>query len=116
MNNKEYIPLANAHVNQNSKDGNKSDWYIRENKTEKELGILPKKLNETEIFSILSLMRKYEEQAFNVGINFGKRKYKNIFDPQIAQLKEINRLAGIENERLADALDKEQNKVLINKN
>ncbi len=111
---KEYIPMSNAHVNQNTTGAEKTDWIIRANKTEKLLGVLPKKLNETEVFSILGIIRKYEEEAFNVGINFGKEKYKNVFAPQIAQLKEINRLAGIENERLADALEKEQNKMNIN--
>lgn len=105
----EHILLQHAHVTQNSKNGKKSDWYIKANKTEKELGILPKKLNDKEVFAILNMMRKHEQHAFNVGIDFGKDKYKNVFDPKMAELKEINRLAGIENERLADALDKEQN-------
>lgn len=106
---KEYVPMANAHVNQHSSGASRTDWIIKENVTEKTLGELPKKLNETEVFSILNMMRKYEKDAFNVGIEFGKKKYNDIYQPQIAQLKEINRLARIENERLADALDKEQN-------
>ena len=97
--------MANAHVNQHTSGAEKTDWMIRANKTEKLLGVLPKKLNETEVFNILDIIRKYEEEAFNIGIDFGKEKYKNVFNPQIAQLKEINRLASIENERLADALD-----------
>lgn len=113
---KEYIPLANAHVNQHTTGSEKTDWSIKENKTEKLLGVLPKKLNDKEVFAILNMMRKYEEQAFNTGIDFGKQKVSQLLEPQVAQLKEINRLAGIENERLADALDKEQNGILINKN
>ena len=102
---KEYIPLANANVTQHTNGAEKTDWTINENITSKSLGILPKKLNELEVFSILDLMRKYEESAFNAGITFGKDKFKNVYDPKIAQLKEINRLATIENERLADVLD-----------
>lgn len=102
----ELIPLKHAHVTQHTSGSEKTNWIIRENKTEKILGEFPKKLNEKEVFSILNMMRKYEGEAFNTGIEFGKKKYKNVFDPKMAQLRENNRRAGIENERLADALDK----------
>ena len=102
----ELIPLKHAHVTQHTIGATKTDWTIRENKTEKTLGELPNKLNEKEVFAILNMMRKYESEAFNTGIEFGKKKYKNVFDPKMSQLQENNRRAGIENERLADALDR----------
>ena len=114
MKREEHIPMANAHVTQHTKGAEKTDWFIYENKTEKELGILPKKLTEKEVFAILKIIRKYEVEAFNFGIDFGKEKYLNVYNPQIKQLEEINRLAGIENERLADALEREQKKFINN--
>lgn len=101
----EHIPLKHAHVTQHTAGANKTVWSIKENITEKLLGELPNKLDEKEVFSILNLMRKYELDAFNTGINFGKQKYKNVFDPKMAQLTENLKRARNENERLAEALD-----------
>lgn len=101
----EYIKMANAHVNQHTTGAKKTDWIIRENKTEEKLGVLPKKLTDNEVFSILEIIRKYEEDGFNAGIVFGKQKYKNVYDPQLKQLEENIKLARNENERLADILD-----------
>ena len=112
---KEYIPMSNANVKYEAVNGGTDIWTIRENITGNVLGVINANIPDSEMFSILHLIQKYEEDAFNVGIEFGKQKYKNVFDPQMAQLKEINRLAGIENERLADALENEQNKININK-
>lgn len=112
----EYIPLQHAHVTQNTSGNQKTEWEIKENITFKVLGSLPKRLLDTEVRAILKMMKEYEQSAFNTGIEFGKQKYKNVFDPKFAQLKEMHGRSIIENERLAEALDKEQNKeVVINK-
>jgi len=103
---KDYIKLQNANVTQVSKSNEKTDWLIRANKTGENLGTLPSKLTEKEVFSILDVARKFELEAFNVGINFGKQKQQESFSQIRKQLEERLRLAKNENERLADALDK----------
>lgn len=101
----EYIDLANAHVTQYTKNNVKSEWSIEKNITNEILGTLPSRLNESEIFHILEMARKYELTAFNVGIGFGKDQYKKIHDSELRILKEKLNLIIAENERLADALE-----------
>lgn len=101
----EYIQLANAHVNQTTVKGNKTDWSIEENKTNKQLGSLPKNLTDAQVFTILNFARKYELKAFNSGIEFGKRKQNAINKEITDNLKSQLTLAGEENERLANALE-----------
>lgn len=104
---KEQIKLANANVTQHTNDGDKTDWKIRANITGELLGSLPKNLTSAQVFNILHFARKFELEAFNKGIAFGKQEYKNAYDNTMAQYKETLSKAAIENERLADALDKE---------
>jgi hypothetical protein len=102
---KSYIKFQHAHVNQYVTDGEKTDWKIEENKTNELLGILPKKLNEGEVFAILNIIRKAELDAFNTGIDFGKdevRKYNKLADKKTAEQLQV---AREENVRLADALE-----------
>ena len=103
---KEEIKLANAHVNQHTSNGVRSDWKIEENKTDLPLGELPGRLNEQEVFGILNFARKFELEAFNIGITFGKQKYKETFESTINDYNNKLKLAAKENERLADALDR----------
>jgi len=102
---KELVKMAHAHVNQHSKGSEKTDWFIRENATEDLLGELPKKLNEKEVFYILNLVRKYELDALNVGIDYGKKQYKEVFDKETIKLRDNLKAATVENERLAEVLD-----------
>lgn len=103
---KEYIKLAHANLNQITSGSRKSEWEIKANITGELLGVLPSKLTDSEVLEILKFARKFELDAFNAGIDFGKEKSEAIYSPQLAQLKEINRLAANENERLADILEK----------
>lgn len=101
----EYIPLAHAHVTQHTSGNKRTEWSVQENETDKVLGELPERLTELEIFSILNFARKYELEAFNKGIEFGKEVYKQTFNSEISQLRENLRLARHENERLAEAIE-----------
>lgn len=101
----EYILLAHAHVNQTTIKGEKTDWSVEANKTNKQLAVLPKSLTDAEVFSILDFARKYELEAFNTGIVFGKEKQLKTDEDRITDLETKLRLAGAENERLAEALD-----------
>lgn len=102
---KEHIQLANAHVNQTTVKGVKTDWSIEENITNERLGILPKSLTDGQVFSILNFARKFELKAFNAGIVFGKQKQREADAETIKVLKGNLELAGKENERIAEALD-----------
>lgn len=101
----EYIPLANAHVNQTTVKGVKTDWSIEENKTNKQLGTLPKNLTDAQVFTILNFAREYELKSFNEGISFGKEKQRETNRAINDDLKSKVKLATEENERLANALD-----------
>lgn len=103
---KEHIKLANAHVNQHTSNGDKSEWKIEENMTDLPLGELPKRLNHNEVFGILNFARKFELEAFNIGIAFGKEKQKEIDDSIIQDYDNRLKQSVQENERLADALDR----------
>lgn len=102
----EYVPMANAHATQHTDSGNnKTDWSIQENITDRELAVLPSRLREDEVFSILKIIRQYELEAFNIGIEFGKEQHSQSYKAQFTQLSENLRLARHENERLAEALE-----------
>ena len=105
MNKKDLIKLASANANQLTNNSEKSEWEIRENITGTVLGTLPSRLNEDEVFNILAIARKYELEAFNSGIVFGKRKQSEISNPRIKELERKLQVASNENERLANALE-----------
>lgn len=103
---KEHIKLAHAHVNQHTTKGVKTDWKVEANKTNEYLGVFPKKLDHNEVFDILNFARKFELDAFNIGVHFGKEEYKKTFENTISEFKQKLEEAAKENERLADALDR----------
>lgn len=100
------IPMAYANVNQVTKGIDRTDWVIRENITEKELGRFPSKLTDKEAFAMLRLIRKYELEALNIGIQNGKERTVKVYDKQIVEYKRKFEIATKENERLAEILDK----------
>ena len=89
----EYIKLQSAHATQISSEKNgKGAWKIRENITSKDLFELPGHISEKDIFTILDFAKKFELEAFNAGIQFGKNINKT--NLQIAR-NENNRLSSI---------------------
>lgn len=101
----EFIKMQHAHVNQHTSSGVKGDWKIEANETNEALGILPGRLDHNEVFNILDIARKYELEAFNIGINFGKKEQdkqhllvRKAYEARIHE-------AIKENERLAVALE-----------
>jgi hypothetical protein len=46
------------------------------------------KLSEREIMGVIKFGRKFEVEAFNIGIEFGKSEYKRMHDPEVLFLKE----------------------------
>lgn len=105
MNNKKILTLHGAHVTQLTGSTGKSDWVIRENITGNDLGVLPGRLTEEEVFEFLRVARKYELIAYNEGIALGKAKTVSVYDQKIAVLQSKVEARGHENNRLADALE-----------
>jgi len=79
---KDLIKLQNANMFQETKEGTKSDWRIRENVTGDTLVTLPANISDQAMFQIMHFARKYELEAFNAGINFAKAQNLKGFDPE----------------------------------
>jgi len=99
------IKLQSAHVNQHITKGDKGDWKIEENQTNKHIGTLPGRLNHNEVFAILDMARECELEAFQIGIDFGKKEQRILSKVQTDNYENRIRAAIKENERLSDALD-----------
>lgn len=106
--NKDLIDLQQAHVTQFTTESGakKGPWLVRQNITSKDLAELPSYLSEADVFTILDFARKYELLAFNIGIDFGKKKTVKVYKTLLDRLELKLKMATEENERLAGILDK----------
>ena len=102
----ELIKVQNSHVTQHTSGHKKTDWKIEANISNEQLGTLPSRLLEAEVFSIMRFIKKFELEAFNIGIQFGKEKQMQMYDPLLKEYKRKLNLAKNENERLAEVLDR----------
>ena len=106
------IKLQNAHITQHTNGHIKSEWKIEENITDKPIANFESTINDKLMFKILDFARKYELEAFNIGIAYGKKVTIGVYDNKIKNLmKAIGEMRG-ENERLSEALRKEMLKHL----
>lgn len=99
--------LYSSYCTQHSKDGRKGDWVLFD-KEKQQLEIFPKEWDEKMIFNILDFAKKYELDAFNKGIEYGKNLNPTTIkalESVIRQLKEENKKLLIENERIGGKLD-----------
>lgn len=103
---KEYIPLQHAHVTQSKSRGVKSDWKVRKNVTHDEIATLSVDFSDKDIFRILAFSRKFELEAFNIGIDFGKEKQNNTNRQVVSEYKARVQALTNENSRLAEVLDR----------
>ena len=100
------IDLQNSHVNQyTDENGKKSVWEVQKNKTNEVLAVLPKELNDEQVFKVLHFARDFELLAFNIGMKYMQKEMienhlaeKSVYMKMIDQLKQ-------ENERLAEKLE-----------
>ena len=88
LKNPELLRLASANVNQLTINGLKQEWNVRENITGDNLGSFPSNIDDKTMFKILNFAKKYELEAFNIGINFEKGKSNDVL------MDRINRLQG----------------------
>jgi len=104
------IDLQTAHVNQGTTNNVKTEWSVRKNITSEQLGTLPKRFTEAEVFHVLDFARKYELIAFNAGIQHAKSLANGILKQEITTLRaEITDLSE-NNEYLANVLEQFTNK------
>ena len=84
---------------------NDGQWIVR-NSGGEPLWELPRTWNEKGCMIAIRLGRKYELEAFNKGIDFGKEKVTKITTPIINKLnRDIEELAAM-NDRLSTQLEK----------
>ena len=101
----ELIDLQSAHMTQHTGENGKTDWSVEKNITNERMTTLPKRLKETEVFSIINFAKKYELIAFNTGIEFQKDKQNAFLTATIKELQKNNQDLADENIRLAGILD-----------
>ncbi len=85
---------------------NDNEWVVKSNEGE-ELGRFPRSWSEEDCILVMTLARKYELEAFNTGIAFGKetrdKYYTNIIasgEAKLNQLRELNENLAIKLEQL----------------
>lgn len=102
---KDLLTLSSANAFQLNASGKKSDWDIRRNITNESLIKLSSSISDNEIFKILNFARKFELEAFNIGIKFQKDKQNVYLMAQIADKDSLIADLLAENERLATILE-----------
>lgn len=100
------IELANCHITQFTNKGVKGDWKVKD-ENGKTIDEMPKVLDERQAMKIIHFARKFELEAFNRGIRFGKniKKPELLKDEKKKLLKVISELTDA-NTVLAEKLDK----------
>lgn len=83
---KQLIPLQHSNAYQESKDGQKGNWIIRENQTDRELFILSSRICDQDMLDIRKFAKQYELNAFNAGINFQKSQQNEYLKQKISEL------------------------------
>jgi len=99
------LDIATSHVTQHTSGHIKSDWSVELNETDEKIHIFPKHFSDNEIFDIMDFAKKYELEAFNKGIKFGKRKTIKIYQEKLDEATARMKYMAQENERLANALE-----------
>lgn len=100
------IPIAHANAFQLTTDGKKGDWLIRENVTDVELHRFEGRISDQDMFEILRFARKYELEAFNIGIDFQKKTGNALLTQQIAELSAKNEAIIRHNDVLASTVER----------
>jgi len=101
------IQLQNANVTQGTNGHIKTPWTVKENITGTDLFTLPKDIIDKDMFKVMDFAREYELIAFNKGIAFGKEKTVKVYDEKLKHLQFAVNEMRAENERLAEALERE---------
>ena len=101
------VELADSYVTQNTNGHIKSEWKVFSQNDDKSIIEFPKTYSETEIFHIMDFAKEYELKALNIGINFQRDKQNQVLKDLIDNQKNVIEALKKDNERLAEALEKE---------
>ena len=103
---KELISMSTAHATQLTADSvGKGPWRICKNKTNEVLATLDKNLTEKQVFEFMDVAKKYELEAFNIGIQFQKELSDTYWKSIESGLKRVIAELTAANDKLADRLD-----------
>lgn len=110
---RDIIPLQASHVTQHMNGHEKTDWSVEKNVTDEKIYTFPKHYTEAEIFHIMDFAKKYELEALNIGINLEKTRQNGVLKTIIDQQKQLIGQLANDNERLAEALEREMFKNVV---
>ena len=83
-----------------------TDFWAVMDQDKNKIGEFPKKWDAKECMIAIRLGRKYEVEAFNIGIDFGKSEYKRVYSPIMDGLKkQVEELMAM-NEKLSTQLER----------
>jgi len=100
------LTLAIATATQHSKDGKNGEWAVNSNG--KKLWSLPESLTPQEAMHVIKFARKFEEVAYNQGIEFQKKdapRRISTLEKIVRNLRAENQILLSENEKIGDKLD-----------
>jgi len=98
------IPLQAAHINQYTTNGKKTDWEIQENKTNEILHKLSNKISDENMFAVLDFAKKFELEAFNIGMKHMSQDLIPKFQEEKEKLFRVIKELETANEKLASKL------------
>ena len=98
------IPLQTAYIRQ-SMDVKDNAWVVFDT-SDNELYELPNHLSAKVAMGAVHLGRKFELEAFNIGIDFGKSEMRKIFDVEMKHMEAKCQALEEMNVRLGTQLEK----------
>jgi len=98
---KNLVRMKGASATQHTANGKKGDWMINSSDGE-QISSLPFDMNEQHVMKAIHLARNAELEAFNIGIDFGKKLSRDT----ISRLEQKNIDLANENIRISEALQR----------
>jgi len=107
------VELADSTITQHTNGHVRSEWKVMLPGSEKPIMTFPSTYRENEIFNIMDFAKKYELKALNAGIRFQKNKQNEVLKEIIDNQKKLIEALKVDNERLAEALEREMFKHVV---
>ena len=107
------IELAASSITQHTNGHIRSEWKVYTTGNDRPIMTFPSTYKENEIFNIMDFAKKYELKAFNAGIKFQKDKQNEVLKEIIENQKTLIEALKNDNERLAEALEREMFKHVV---
>jgi len=107
------VELADSNITQHTNGHIKSEWKVMAQGNDKPIMTFPSTYSENEIFSIMDFAKDYELKALNAGIKFQRDKQNAVLKELIDNQKIIIEALKVDNDRLAEALEREMFKHVV---